>query len=119
MQICRSPSCGTAAQAGALHTPALHLLERYYIVPNKMTTLADLRALKVAELRNELTTRGLDTKGVKEELLQRLWEAISGDAPAEGDAAATGTGDDSASATEVPAESAPQGDAVPAEVRRV
>ena len=117
--ICRLPSCGTAAQTGAPHTPALHLHERYYIVSHKMTTLADLRALKVAELRNELTTRGLDTKGVKEELLQRLWEAISGDAPAEGDVATTGTGDDSADATEVPAESAPEEDAVPAEVRRV
>lgn len=51
-----------------------------------MTSLADLRKLKVAELKEELAKRDLDTKGVKEELVQRLLEATSGEtANANGD----------------------------------
>ncbi len=40
-----------------------------------MSSLASLRKLKVSELRDELFRRNLDTKGVKEELIQRLADA--------------------------------------------
>lgn len=44
---------------------------------------AELRKLKVAELRDQLQSRGLDTKGVKDELVARLAEAMAAaeDAP--------------------------------------
>ena len=41
-------------------------------------TPASIKKLKVAELRAELTKLGLDTKGTKPVLLERLLEAISG-----------------------------------------
>ena len=40
----------------------------------------DFSKLKVAELRNECTKRGLDTKGVKAVLIKRLDEAVEGGA---------------------------------------
>jgi len=40
-----------------------------------MTTATELRKLKVTELREKLTEKGLDTKGVKEDLIGRLLEA--------------------------------------------
>ena len=47
---------------------------------------ADLKKLKVAELKDQLSNRGLDTKGVKDELIARLAAAMEtegGAAPAE------------------------------------
>jgi hypothetical protein len=41
-----------------------------------MTDLGDLKKLKVAELRDELSKRGLDTKGVKDDLVTRLAAAM-------------------------------------------
>lgn len=41
-----------------------------------MTTATELRKLKVTELREKLTEKGLDTKGVKEDLIGRLLEAL-------------------------------------------
>lgn len=41
-----------------------------------MSSLIDPAKLKVVELRNELQERGLDTKGNKAALVQRLKEAI-------------------------------------------
>lgn len=38
---------------------------------------SELRKLKVAELRDQLQSRGLDTKGVKDELVARLAEAMT------------------------------------------
>ncbi|KDD76503.1 hypothetical protein H632_c202p0 [Helicosporidium sp. ATCC 50920] len=46
-----------------------------------MTTMEDLKKLKVAELRDELTKRDLETKGVKDELIARLWESMSAEQP--------------------------------------
>jgi SAP domain-containing ribonucleoprotein len=40
---------------------------------------SELKKLKVTELRDELSKRGLDTKGVKDDLIQRLAAAIEGD----------------------------------------
>lgn len=39
----------------------------------------DLSSLKVPELKEELTKRGLDTKGLKAELVARLTEALAKD----------------------------------------
>lgn len=62
---------------------------------------AELRKLKVAELREQLQERGLDTKGVKDELVARLAEAQAADAGA-GAAAADGSpGADEAAPAEV------------------
>ena len=41
-----------------------------------MTSPTDLKKLKVTELRDELSKRGLDTKGVKDDLIARLAEAM-------------------------------------------
>jgi hypothetical protein len=51
--------------------------------------MEDLRKLKVAELKEQLVARGLDVRGVKEDLVQRLAAAMEADAaPAEAPAAA-------------------------------
>lgn len=47
---------------------------------NKMSAAIDPDKLKVTELRDELKARGLDTKGVKAVLLERLKEALSEEA---------------------------------------
>ena len=63
----------------------------------KMTvTLESLKTLKVAELREELDRRGLDSTGLKAALLARLEEALAADA-----SAAAGNGDASAPAEAV------------------
>jgi SAP domain-containing ribonucleoprotein len=49
---------------------------------------ADLKKLKVTELRDELSKRGLDTKGVKDELITRLAAAMEGEEEAAGAAGA-------------------------------
>jgi hypothetical protein len=54
---------------------------------------SDLKKLKVAELRDELAKRGLEQKGVKDELVQRLFEAISADAAATDDVVEAPAGD--------------------------
>ena len=41
-----------------------------------MSNVSALKKLKVTELREELTKRGLDSKGVKDELVQRLADAM-------------------------------------------
>ena len=52
--------------------------------------MEDLRKLKVAELKEQLVARGLDVRGVKEDLVQRLAAAMEADAaPGEAPAAAT------------------------------
>jgi SAP domain-containing ribonucleoprotein len=42
-----------------------------------MVDIAELKKKKVTELRDELSSRGLDTKGVKDDLIARLAAAIS------------------------------------------
>lgn len=44
-----------------------------------MGTPADLKKMKVSELREQLAQRGLDTKGVKEELVARLSASLEQD----------------------------------------
>jgi hypothetical protein len=41
---------------------------------------SELKKLKVTELREKLSSRGLDTKGVKDDLIARLAAAIESDA---------------------------------------
>ncbi|XP_072293665.1 heterogeneous nuclear ribonucleoprotein U-like protein 2 [Eucyclogobius newberryi] len=43
-----------------------------------MTKLEDLKKLKVPELKHRLKELGLDTKGLKVELVGRLWSAVDG-----------------------------------------
>ena len=51
-------------------------------------TEADVKGMKVAELKDELKARGLDTSGKKAELAARLMESLADSAPAEAPAAA-------------------------------
>ena len=51
-----------------------HLIQKDFSVMPANT--ADLKKLKVTELRDELSNRGLDTKGVKDELISRLAAAM-------------------------------------------
>ena len=51
---------------------------------------ADLKKMKVAELRELLAARELDTKGVKDELVARLAEAMAADTAAPVEAAPAG-----------------------------
>lgn len=46
--------------------------------------LADIKKLKVAELRSRLKELGLDSRGLKAELVERLWSAAEGE-PSGGD----------------------------------
>ena len=45
-----------------------------------MATREDLSKLKASDLQSQLEARSLSTAGKKSELVDRLWEAISGDA---------------------------------------
>lgn len=38
--------------------------------------LSDIKKLKVAELRSRLTQAGLDSRGLKVELVERLWSFL-------------------------------------------
>jgi len=49
---------------------------------------ADLKKLKVTELRDQLSSRGLDTKGVKDELITRLAAALEAEEAEKAPAAA-------------------------------
>uniref|UniRef100_A0A3Q3J7F9 SAP domain-containing protein n=1 Tax=Monopterus albus TaxID=43700 RepID=A0A3Q3J7F9_MONAL len=40
------------------------------------SVLTDIKKLKVAELRLRLKEAGLDTRGLKAELVDRLWSAL-------------------------------------------
>ncbi len=42
-----------------------------------MSEIEDFDALKVTELQNELKNRGLDTKGRKMDLIERLQQAVN------------------------------------------
>ncbi|XP_064407755.1 heterogeneous nuclear ribonucleoprotein U-like protein 2 [Latimeria chalumnae] len=69
----------------------------------------DIKKLKVAELRTELQRRGLDTRGLKADLAQRLQEAIDAELTAEESGE---VGDEARPAEGKPAgEKGPQGDA--------
>lgn len=52
-----------------------------------MAEVAELKKKKVAELKEELSQRGLDTKGIKDELVSRLAEAIAAEQQGEEEAA--------------------------------
>lgn len=80
---------GTASLT-ALHSMAGNLpIARSYHIP-KMPTAAELKKLKVAELKELLTQKGLDTTGVKDVLIERLLASEEGgeSKPAEAEAAA-------------------------------
>lgn len=62
---------------------------------------SELRKLKVAELRDQLQSRGLDTKGVKDELVARLAEAMAAE-----EAAPAANGEAEAAPAEPPAQEA-------------
>lgn len=56
-----------------------------------MVSASELKKLKVSELRDELAKRALDTKGVKDDLIARLANAMEGeDAVAKQSSAAKG-----------------------------
>lgn len=74
---------------------AVCLGEMSDIVPVVMK-LADVKKLKVVELRVKLKERGLDTKGLKAELVARLWSAVEQSA----DQAPGGGGEDGSSVVE-------------------
>ncbi|KAG0237729.1 Apoptotic chromatin condensation inducer in the nucleus [Actinomortierella wolfii] len=63
----------------------------------------DPNSLKVTELRNELSARGLSTKGVKKELVARLEEALA----AEGDNASSSSPDKDEKSSDTPMEQDP------------
>ena len=70
-------------------------------------TLESLKTLKVAELREELDRRGLDSTGLKAALLARLEEALAADAGNGGDAAPAPTNAAAPAAAAPPAPAAP------------
>lgn len=47
----------------------------YTLCPRYKMKLPDIKKLKVAELRSRLTELGLDSRGLKAELVDRLWSA--------------------------------------------
>ena len=65
----RGPTCSTDATIRIAHWPA--------------TPMPAPRAMKIAELRSALKERGLDTKGKKDDLVERLQEAIEDDCAAQ------------------------------------
>jgi len=64
-----------------------------------MNTPVDPSKLKVAELKTELSSRGLDTKGKKEELVTRLTTALSSDSTKPSPAAGTSSSSQSNTGT--------------------
>lgn len=75
-----------------------------------MASVTDLRKLKVSELRDELARRSLDTKGVKDDLVQRLADAMEADAQDGGNGAALARGD--GAEAQPPTETSPAQDLV-------
>lgn len=74
-----------------------------------MSTSAELKKLKVAELKELLTAKGLDTTGVKDVLIERLLAAQTAE-PAEAGAPAAAAAEPSS----VPEAAAPVAEAKPA-----
>lgn len=76
-----------------------------------MLTATELKKLKVVELKDMLQERGLDTKGVKEDLVNRLAEAMAGEEEAP---VAEATGASKAPATAGGAEATTEQEPMPA-----
>ena len=74
----------------------------------------DIDKLKVAELRTELSNRGLDTKGTKPVLLARLREAMASDASPDNNAEAEEAGQEEVAEAQEEKEASPEPEVVEA-----